>query len=319
MRSTYSHAIWLACDRLLADDPNSIVIGQGVWSPWYVGSTMKDLDKKYGKERIIDTPVAESAVTGAAFGAALNGMSVVVVHPRMDFALYAMTKNQLQNGETSGGHRSHLLYAIVHRGGEQGAQHSQMLHSIFSHKPGLVVYTPSTPQSAYRLFLHGANSGKPTIYIDDRWLYETTSDIDVNTMDVEFLEKLASGDSCTIVGCGYSSQLGFNSAQLLETKYNLKSDVFAINSPTEVELTPVFESARRTKYLIVLDGSWSSCGYSSEIACQLLEYYPTIKCKFKRYTLPKMAAPCSKFLENKYYLEPEKLAQDIFNLINTAI
>ena len=61
---------------------------------------MKDLDKKFGKKRIIDTPVSESAVTGAAIGASLNGMKPIVVHPRMDFMLYAMDPivNQQQNG-----------------------------------------------------------------------------------------------------------------------------------------------------------------------------------------------------------------------------
>ena len=145
---------------------------------------MKDLDKKYGKERIIDTPVAESAVTGAAFGAALNGMSVVVVHPRMDFALYAMDAivNQAAKWRDVFGehHRSNLLIrTIVNRGGEQGAQHSQMLHSIFSYTRSGCVHAFNS-SVCLQLFLHGANSGKPTIYIDDRWLYETTSDIDVN-------------------------------------------------------------------------------------------------------------------------------------------
>ena len=59
-------------------------------SPWYVGNSMSNLDKKFGQERIIDTPVSEGATTGLAIGAAICGKTPIVVHPRMDFALYAM-------------------------------------------------------------------------------------------------------------------------------------------------------------------------------------------------------------------------------------
>ena len=87
---SYGNAIFEAYDFLLSNYPEVFVIGQGLWSPWYVGNTMKDLDKKFGTKRIIDTPVSEAAVTGAAIGASLNKMRPIVVHPRMDFMLYAM-------------------------------------------------------------------------------------------------------------------------------------------------------------------------------------------------------------------------------------
>ena len=87
---TYSSAILDAYNFLLTNFPEVFVMGQGLWSPWYVGNTMKDLDKKFGKGRIIDTPVSELACTGAAVGASLTGMRPIVVHPRMDFMLYAM-------------------------------------------------------------------------------------------------------------------------------------------------------------------------------------------------------------------------------------
>jgi pyruvate dehydrogenase E1 component beta subunit len=65
-------------------------IGQGVWSPWYVGNSMTGLDEKFGRERVIDTPVSELACTGAAIGAALCGYRPIVIHPRMDFMLLAV-------------------------------------------------------------------------------------------------------------------------------------------------------------------------------------------------------------------------------------
>ena len=101
MRSiSYSQAIYEAFDQLLEQDPDVIVVGQGLWSPWYVGSTMTDLEKKFGKDRILDTPISENATTGIAVGAAMTGRKTIAVHPRMDFMLLAMDPliNQASNG-----------------------------------------------------------------------------------------------------------------------------------------------------------------------------------------------------------------------------
>ena len=87
---TYAQGILEGFEYLLKNYPEVFVIGQGLWSPWYVGSTMRDLDKKFGRDRIIDSPVSELAVTGAAVGAATNGRKPIVVHPRMDFMVLAI-------------------------------------------------------------------------------------------------------------------------------------------------------------------------------------------------------------------------------------
>ena len=90
MKTNYGAAIRIGFEYLLKNYPEVFVIGQGLWSPWYVGNSMTDLNKKFGVERVIDTPVAEAACTGAAVGAGLAGMKSIIVHPRIDFMLYAM-------------------------------------------------------------------------------------------------------------------------------------------------------------------------------------------------------------------------------------
>ena len=81
MKITYSGAILEAFNWLLKNDPKVFVIGQGLWSPWSVGDTMKDLDKHYGKNRIIDTPVSELGTTGLAVGAAIRGLKLLWYTP----------------------------------------------------------------------------------------------------------------------------------------------------------------------------------------------------------------------------------------------
>ena len=137
---------------------------------------MRDLDIKFGTDRIIDTPVSESACTGAALGASITGMRPIVVHPRMDFMLYAMDSIVNEAAKWSfmfGGNSNPKLTirAILNRGGEQGAQHSQSLHSWFAHIPGLRVVM-STVKDARDLLIASVLCNDPVIYIDDRWLYE---------------------------------------------------------------------------------------------------------------------------------------------------
>ena len=313
---TYSSAILDGYNFLLTNYPEVFVIGQGLWSPWYVGNTMKDLDKKFGKKRIIDTPVSEAAVTGAAIGASLNGMKPIVVHPRMDFMLYAIDPIVNQAAKWSymfGGQASPsiTIRGIINRGGEQGAQHSQALHSWFAHIPGLKVVMPSTVSDARDLLIASVLSGQPVIYIDDRWLYDQEDNlppankINLNTITPRILEK---GDSITLVGCGYSTFLLRTITQKLKS-YKINPEIIdmRIINPFNKEL--IANSVKKTGRLFVLDGGWGPCGISSEIITSVVENVPPkiFKSKPSRMTLPFTPAPTSKVLEAKYYPSKEKV------------
>ena len=214
-RYNYGTAILSAFEYLLKNYKETFVIGQGLWSPWYVGNSMTDLDKKFGKNRIIDTPVSESAVTGAGIGASLAGMMPIVVHPRMDFMLYSMDAMVNQAAKWSymfGGQASPgvTIRGIINRGGEQGAQHSQALHAWFAHVPGLRVVMPSTVADARDLLIASVLCKDPVIYIDDRWLYEQEDnlskivELDLKTQKPKITAK---GNDVTVVASGYSSYL----------------------------------------------------------------------------------------------------------------
>ena len=143
---------------MMATDESVFVMGQGVKSPWYVGDTARDLLKRFGPDRVIDTPVSENAITGAAVGAAVAGMRPVVIHPRMDFMIYTIDPiiNQAANWHFMSGGRSWapvVFWGIINRGGEQAAQHSQALQGMFAHIPGLKVVMPATPYDAKGLMV----------------------------------------------------------------------------------------------------------------------------------------------------------------------
>src|SRR5437879_5929497 len=180
-RMTYAEGIRSAFGYLLKTYSNVFAIGQGLWSPWYVGASMTDLDKEFGRHRVIDSPVSELATTGAALGASLFGYRPIVIHPRIDFMLLAT--DQIVNQAAKwrhmlGGQASPALVirAIINRGGEQGAQHSQALHAWFAHIPGLRVVMPATATDARDLLIAATLCDDPVLYLDDRWLYDWADD-----------------------------------------------------------------------------------------------------------------------------------------------
>ncbi len=219
----YGTAILSAFEYLLENFPEVFVIGQGLWSPWYVGNSMTGLDKKFGLHRVIDTPVSESACTGVGVGAALAGMKPIVVHPRIDFMLYAMDAvvNQAAKWSHMVGGQAHpgvTIRAIINRGGEQGAQHSQALHAWFAHIPGLRVVMPATVSDARDLLIASVLCKDPVIYIDDRWLYSQTDDlgpvVELN-LSKEGPRVLYDGADITIVASSYSTLLATEARSLL--------------------------------------------------------------------------------------------------------
>ena len=129
MKLNYGESIRAGFEYLLETCPEVFCIGQGLWSPWYVGNSMTDLEKKFGKKRVIDSPVSELACTGAAVGASICGQRPIVIHPRVDFFLLGVDQlvNQAAKWSHMFGEESTApvtVRAVVNRGGEQGAQHS---------------------------------------------------------------------------------------------------------------------------------------------------------------------------------------------------
>jgi acetoin:2,6-dichlorophenolindophenol oxidoreductase subunit beta len=322
---SYGEAICSAFDYLLANYPEVFVIGQGLWSPWYVGNSMTGLDIKYGTHRIIDTPVSESACTGAAVGASLAGMRPIVVHPRMDFMLYAMDPivNQAAKWSYMSGGQSHpavTIRSIINRGGEQGAQHSQALHAWFSHVPGLRVVMPSTVADARDLLIASALSDDPVVYIDDRWLYDQRDDLPpIVEQDLSRCspQLLRSGSDLTIVSSGYSSLLATNTADQLKLN-GVSCDVVDLRILNPLDISLTLESVLKTRRLLVVDSGWKSSGFSAEVIASVVEAIPSslLLNPPLRVTLPDAPAPTAANLEASYYPNESDLVQAAQHLLS---
>lgn len=320
-KHSYATAILKAQEYLLKNYQEVFILGQGLWSPWYVGKTMTDLEKKFGKDRVIDTPVSESACTGVGIGASLAGMKPIVVHPRMDFMLYAMDAIVNQAAKWSymfGGQAnpSVTIRAIINRGGEQGAQHSQALHAWFAHVPGLRVVMPSTVKDARDLLISSVLCKDPVIYIDDRWLYEEEDELGpFNELDLSSQgpEIIVPGSDLTIISSGYCSYLARKSCEEL-IKDNILPEVIDVRVLNPLKSEILIKSVKKTKKLLVLDPGTLSSGFSAEIIAKVVESLPNMNyldCAPKRIALPDSPAPTSNHNEKSYYFTVTDIVKTI--------
>lgn len=305
---SYSLAINEAFHQMMDADPDVFLIGQGVKSPWYVGNTAKDLLGKFGPMRVIDTPVSENAITGAAVGAAVAGMRPIVVHPRMDFMMFAMDPivNEAANWNYMNGGKSPVpvvVWGIINRGGEQAAQHSQAIHSIFAHIPGLKVVMPATPYDAKGLMISAIKDDNPVVFVDDRWLYNIEGIVPEDMYEVPIGKGIIrkEGNDVTLAATSY---MAFLATEALDEISSLGVDVELLDlrtlKPLDKEL--LLKSVRKTGRLLVLDGGWKSFGAAAEVISIVSEEaFGYLKSPPARITLPDIPAPASRSLEKVYY------------------
>lgn len=323
-RTNYGQAIRDAHAYMLERDPKFFVLGQGVWAPWYVGNSMKDLDSEFGKARIIDTPVSEVACSGAALGAALCGYRTLVIHPRVDFMILAIDQIVTQAANWShmfGGTIAPAVTfrGIVNRGGEQGAQHSQALHSWFAHIPGLRVVMPGTARDARDLLIGSILDPGPVVFIDDRWLYDEedtlppATDVDLTTVRASVLKE---GKDVTIVSVSYGVKLAREAAAQL-AEGNIDAEVIDLRMVNPIDHATVIESVKKTGRLCVVDAAWRTCGVAGEIIARTTESLPpgAFRASPVRVTLPDAPAPTSRPLEAEFYFNAETVTNKIREMI----
>lgn len=322
----YADGILQGFTYCLESDPRVIVIGQGLWSPWYVGSTMRDLEITFGKHRVIDTPVSEQATTGVGVGAALCGYKPVVTHPRVDFALLALDQMVNQAAKWSSMFGGNVpvpvtFRLIINRGGEQGAQHSQSLFSWFAHIPGLRVVTPGTARDARDLLIAATLSADPVVYMDDRWLYEVEDDVDeAGPVDLRTIrpQVLRPGADVTIVGFGWGTELARRAADRLQSLHGVDAEVIDLRTINPLHPEGVIASVRKTGRLVVVDPDWRSCGVGAEIVATVVEELMPgeLRARPRRVTLADAPAPTSKPLEAIYYPTPDDVVAAVHGLLD---
>ncbi len=219
---TYVDALREAVAQEMQRDPRVFVFGLDVDDHKAIQGSTRGLVDVFGPDRVFGTPLSEDAMTGVAIGAAMAGMRPVHVHIRMDFLMLCM--NQLVNIAA----KSRYMYdgqvkvplvvrSMIGKSWGQGAQHSQGLHAMFMHVPGLKVVAPSNAYDAKGCLIHAIRDDNPVIFVEHRLLYYTDAYVPEEEFEVPFgrARLCTQGDDITIVGISNMLVEALRAAELL--------------------------------------------------------------------------------------------------------
>jgi acetoin:2,6-dichlorophenolindophenol oxidoreductase subunit beta len=312
----YAKALNEALHQLLEQDPGVFILGQGVDNPWYVGATATGLVDRFGRDRVIDPPISENGMNGFAVGAALTGMKPILIHPRLDFLIYGLDQIMNQASNWSYVFRGQLsvplvLWGIINRGGEQGAQHSQAIQATFAHFPGLKVVMPATPYDAKGLLISAVRDPNPVVFIDDRWLYKQESHVPEEMYEVPIgkAEVLREGTDVTLAATSHMVLLALEAAEKLH-KVGVSAEVLNLRSLKPLDEAAILRSLQRTGRLVVADGGWRSFGAAAEVAAVAADKgFEHLEAPVARFTLPDAPAPSSSAEERAYYPTADQLVE----------
>lgn len=318
----YSLAINETLKQIMERDKEVLLIGQGVKSPWYVGNTCQDLIELFGEERVIDTPISENAMTGAAVGASIVGMKAIIMHPRIDFSLYAFDPiiNQAANWSYMNGGRASapvVFWLVINRAGEQAAQHSQALYSLFAHIPGLKVIAPSNAYDVKGLLTSAINDPDPVVFIDDRWLYGIEDFVPEELYELPIGKGIikSPGNDITLVSSSFLTSECTAATEILKSQ-KISVELIDLRSIKPLDLDLIFNSVKKTGRLVIVDGSWKSNSIASEISASVNEnLLGHLKSPVFRLNLPDAPAPASRTLEAEYYITKEKIIEAVRNTL----
>jgi pyruvate/2-oxoglutarate/acetoin dehydrogenase E1 component len=319
---TYADAIREATEQEMARDPAVIVMGLGVDDFRGIYGTTRGLQAKFGAARVSDTPLSEDGMTGVAIGAALAGLRPVHVHIRMDFLLLAM--NQLINIAA----KSRYMYggavsvpivvrSVVGRSWGQGAQHSQGLHALFVHVPGLKVVAPSTPYDAKGCLIASIRDDDPVVYVEHRMLHGQTGPVPAEPYTVPFgkARLLARGDDVTLVGISYMALECLRAQRSLEG-IGIHADVIDPVSLSPLDTETIVASVRKTGRLVVVDSAWTSCGVAAEVAARVVERLGAARrLQVHRMGFAPVSCPTTKNLQDLFYPTVEQIASAAYRLV----
>jgi pyruvate dehydrogenase E1 component beta subunit len=274
-RLNYAQAACSALERAMAADASVVALGEDVGRGGVFGQ-YRGLRQKFGPARVIDTPISESTIMGAAVGMALAGLTPVVEMRVVDFALCAIDEivNQAAKARYMFGGQGRVpLVARLPIGLWSGsaAQHSQSLEAWFAHVPGLVVVTPGTPQDNYALLAAAIDCGDPVIYMEHKELWGLEGElVEDEAVELGKAKILQPGSDVTLVCWSRTVQEAMIAAGRAQAQ-GVSVEVIDLRTVWPWDRDAVLASAARTKRLVVAHEAVRVAGFGAEIAATVAE------------------------------------------------
>ena len=318
---SYVEALQEAVEQEMDRDPGVFVIGLNVDDHKGIQGTTKGLIDKFGPGRVMDTPLSEDAVTGICIGAAMAGMRPIHVHIRMDFLMLCM--NQLVNMAA----KSHYMYggqvsvpmvsrSIIGKSWGQGAQHSQGLHAMFMHVPGLKVVAPTNAYDAKGTMIAAIRDNNPVIFVEHRLLYSTDAPVPEDPYTVEFGKARVSGEGTdiTLVGVSYMLVECLAARDLL-ADVGISAEVIDPVSLLPLDVGTIAASVAKTGRLLAVDNAWTTAGAGAEIVAGVCERNEGASLAVGRMGYAPTTCPTTPALEKGFYPNAATIASRAHSMV----
>jgi acetoin:2,6-dichlorophenolindophenol oxidoreductase subunit beta len=334
-RITYQQAINEALAQEMERDPTVVVFGEdvagGAGAPgeddaWggVLGVT-KGLYPKF-PDRVLDTPISESAYIGAAAGAAASGLRPVAELMFVDFLGVCLDQifNQAAKFRYMFGGKAitpMVIRAMWGAGIRAASQHSQALYPIFTHIPGLKVVAPSNPYDAKGLLIQSIRDDDPVIFLEHKVLYTVEGDVPEEPYAIPFgeAEIVRDGSDVTVVALGRMVHFAEQAAEALERDDGISCEVIDLRTTSPLDEETILESVENTGRLVVVDESNPRCGLAADIVARVaVEAFSDLKAPPKMVTPPHTPVPFSPTLEDAYVPSPERVAAAVREVAGAA-
>jgi len=306
---SYARAACAALEDAMRADARVVVLGEDVGRGGVFGQ-YRGLQPAFGPERVIDTPISESAILGAAVGMALAGLKPVVEMRVVDFALCAIDElvNQAAKARYMfGGQGRAAMVARLPNGLWSGsaAQHSQSLEAWFAHIPGLVVVAPGTPQDNCSLLAASLACGDPVVYLEHKELWGLEDEVDASrTVPLGEAETVRAGEDVTVVTWSRTRYAALEAAKVAEAQ-GVSMEVIDLRTLWPWDRDAVLASAARTGRVLVAHEAVQVAGFGAEIAAVVAE---RTDARVMRLGAPRIPVGYATTLEDQSRIAPRAIA-----------
>ncbi len=324
---SYQQAIGEALDQEMARDETVVIMGEdvagGAGAPgeddaWggVLGVT-KGLYGKYG-DRVMDTPITESAFIGAAVGAATAGLRPVAELMFIDFmgVCFDQIFNQAAKFRYMFGGKAEtpvVIRTMYGAGFRAAAQHSQCLYPVFTHIPGLKVVTPATPYDAKGLLIQSIRDNDPVIFCEHKALYTIEGDVPEEAYAIPFGEANVTreGDDVSIVTLGRMVHVAEEAAVALE-KDGVSCEIVDLRTTSPMDEDTIIETVENTGRLVALDESNPRCSIATDVSALVSqEAFSALKAPIRMVTAPHVPVPFADNLEDLYIPDSGQVQQAV--------
>jgi pyruvate dehydrogenase E1 component beta subunit len=302
----------------LERDPSVMILGEDVGKEGGVFRVTDGLQERFGAERVVDTPLAESAIVGVAFGLAVNGMKPIAeiqfagfLPPAWDQIISHVSRIRTR---TRGRYTAPMVIRAPYGGGIHAPEHhSESTEAVFAHTPGIKVVIPSTPHDARGLIVSAIRDPDPVVFLEPKRVYRAIREEvpdEPYTVPLGRAEVVREGDHVTIICWGAMVREAIRAADLAETE-KVNSEIVDLRTISPMDDDTLLASVRKTGRVVIVHEAPKTCGLGAEIIARINEKaLLSLEAPVERVAGFDTVFPLPK-LEEHYLPNPERILRGI--------